>query len=603
MASAQAFTDAYITARAASDRSLEKSDLFTLHRTLMENMLHGYDVLPTAVHLTASTLALLAPEVAFVKMNLYVMPLGIDNGIPRLGSLDFLTSSKIQTQMALDHSHVETVRVGAALSTTTNAKVPKIDLCVMNPPFVRSVNSNLLFGSLPDERGRMQAELKRRVKTIGASATAGLGSVFIALADRHLERGGRMAFVLPATLATGEAWTPSRKLIADRYHLETVVSSHDAERPNFSENTHLSEILFIARKLKSGEKAGNTTYINLWRNPRTIYEAMSLANRITTKLEAAHANDGAVIAIRDLGGKAGEIISLSHPEGEENWIGTAFAQTQLLSIFAWLYKHKLLKIPGMSKEHPIPLCSLAALGDIGYDARDIYDAFEANLERDEWSPYPAFWNHDANKVVCLKQQPNANLIARTTALPGRKLKSADAVWSKAGDILIVSRLRTNTQKVLAVGFDAQLIGNTWWSFHAPSLSTSQKKVVLLWLNSTLGMLFYYSRRAITQGAWMQMKKPAWLSMPMLDVRVLKPEQLKMLTATYDRLCHEPLAPLSHLDSDPTRRQIDEALCKALDLPDLTPIRQLLAREPGLTAEEINPQMTQAGLEFGQDDEA
>ena len=83
MAAAQAFLDVYIRRRAASGRSLEAHDLSTLHKALMENMLHGYDVLPSAVHLTASTLALLAPEVAFRRMNLYVMPLGMDQAQAR----------------------------------------------------------------------------------------------------------------------------------------------------------------------------------------------------------------------------------------------------------------------------------------------------------------------------------------------------------------------------------------------------------------------------------------------------------------------------------------------------------------------------------------
>jgi hypothetical protein len=197
----------------------------------MENMLHGYDVLPSAVHLTASTLALLAPEVAFRKMNLYVMPLGMDQAQARLGSLDFLGGSELKTQMALDYTQMETVRTGASKTYLSDAKVPKLHLCVMNPPFVRSVGGNLLFGSLPDdERAKLQAELKRMVKTVGASATAGLGSVFVALADKYLEVGGRLAFVLPAALASGEAWGPTRKLIADKYHLETVVASHDADR-------------------------------------------------------------------------------------------------------------------------------------------------------------------------------------------------------------------------------------------------------------------------------------------------------------------------------------------------------------------------------------
>ena len=50
--------------------------------------------------------------------------------------------------------------------------------------------------------------------------------------------------------------------------------------PNFSENTDLSEILFIARKRAEKESPGRTAYISLWRNPRSIHEAFDLANRI-----------------------------------------------------------------------------------------------------------------------------------------------------------------------------------------------------------------------------------------------------------------------------------------------------------------------------------
>lgn len=197
MASAQAFTDEYIKAQARDNRPLEQADLSILHQTLMENMLHGYDVLPSAIHITASTLAMLAPEVAFVKMNLFVVPMGVDHNEAKLGSLDFLGTNEIKTQMALDYGHVESLRMGASSTQKTNAKVPTINLCVMNPPFVRSVGGNLLFGSLPDERGKMQAELKKRVSKVGANANAGLGSVFIAVADKHLARGGRLAFCNP----------------------------------------------------------------------------------------------------------------------------------------------------------------------------------------------------------------------------------------------------------------------------------------------------------------------------------------------------------------------------------------------------------------------
>ncbi|RWO21748.1 N-6 DNA methylase [Mesorhizobium sp.] len=124
MAAAQAVSDVYIRVRAEDGRTLDDKDLSTLHRAIMENMLHGYDVLPSAVHLTASTLAMLAPEVAFVKMNLFVMPMGMDHGQARLGSLDFLEDNEIKTQMALDYSHAETIQTGAAFTKAAKAKIP-----------------------------------------------------------------------------------------------------------------------------------------------------------------------------------------------------------------------------------------------------------------------------------------------------------------------------------------------------------------------------------------------------------------------------------------------------------------------------------------------
>ncbi|MGH6851365.1 MAG: N-6 DNA methylase [Methylocella sp.] len=592
MATAQALSDVYIRRRAEQNLTLDIKDMSTLHRALMENVLHGYDVLPSAVHLTASTLAMLAPEVAFVKMNLYVMPLGIDHGIPRLGSLDFLETDEIKTQMALDYSQSETIRTGASSSVIIKAKIPRLDLCVMNPPFVRSVYGNLLFGSLPDERGELQKELSRRTKELGISATAGLGAAFVSLADKRIKLGGRIAFVLPMSLATGEAWGQTRELIASRYHLEVVITSHDAARPNFSENTDLSEVLFVARRLRDKERVASTHYINLWRNPRSIHEALDLSDRVITQMQIAKIDDVGITTIRSPSGKLGEVVTLPAPQGDTNWIGALFAQTQLLRAYRILKEKNSLCLPESQTLCPIPLCRLSELAELGYDARDIFDAFAVNKTGDEWSPYPAFWDHDAKRVTSIAQTSNARLIARTKPLPGRQLKSAEAVWAKAGNILLVSRLRTNTQKVLAVGFSENIIGNTWWSLSCKGLQMRQRTALLLWFNSSISLLFYYGSRSVTQGAWMQMKKPAWASMPVLDVRVLSDEQLIAIAAAYDELASEQLEALANLDHDPNRRRIDDALSTVLGLPSLAPIRELLAREPGLTARDISPHQTQ-----------
>ena len=584
MASAQALSDAYIRRRADNDLPLEAKDMSTLHRTLMENVLHGYDVLPSAVHLTASTLAMLAPDVAFVRMGLFVMPLGMDHGIPKLGSLDFLTSDSVKTQMALDYSHIETIRTGAAFSQATTAELPRLDLCVMNPPFVRSVGGNLLFGSLPDERGRLQTELKRRVKQIGASATAGLGSVFVALADRWLKPKGRLAFVLPAALASGEAWADTRQLIASRYHLETVVSSHDAERFNFSENTDLSELLFIARKLKPKEKPGLTTYISLWRNPRSIHEAIDLANRIVQIHEPVTIKGSGITTISGPSGKLGEITSTPAASGEQNWTGALFAQTELLRV-CWALEKGELRIPGKRNAVPVPICRLDTIGALGPDRKRIHEGFKVTTE--DWTPYPAFWGHESAKVRTIEQAPNARLSVWLESPRGPNYGAH--LWERAGNILLVERLRSNTHRVIGVGFEKEVLGNTWWALKPNKLNRKQQEALLLWLNSSLSLLLVFGRRVITQGAWMQIKQPAWESMPVLDVRALSSKQLTTLSTHYHALSREGLEPLARLKTDPTRCQIDVAISSVLGIPDVAFIRELLDREPGLTALDIVPQ--------------
>jgi hypothetical protein len=93
--------------------------------------------------------------------------------------------------------------------------------------------------------------------------------VFVATANKHLADGGRLAFILPHALISGEAWARTRELIASQYHLEMVVVSYDPTRFNFSENTSISEVMFIARKRAKKDPEEKVRYIALSRNPRS----------------------------------------------------------------------------------------------------------------------------------------------------------------------------------------------------------------------------------------------------------------------------------------------------------------------------------------------
>ena len=124
-----------------------------------------------------------------------------------------------------------------------------------------------------------------------------------------------------------------------------------------------------------------------------------------------------------------------------------------------------------------------------------------------------------------------------------------------------------------------------------------QKALCLWLNSSFGVLSFFSRRVVTRSTFVGMKQPAWLSMPVLNVFDLSEGQRSALASSYDQLAEEALAPLAQLDTDPVRKKIDDALCAAFEWPSIAPIRQLLAREPGLSGRNIAPEPTRGRLDL------
>ncbi|MCX7967637.1 MAG: hypothetical protein N3B10_03990 [Armatimonadetes bacterium] len=569
-----------------------------LLKVLLEEGIWGMDVLQSAVHLTATALTLPIPEVTVKGMNLYALDLGVRGDEKRLGSLDLLRGTA-QVTVALRPVPVARAkgkRVTETRRQQVSLQLPEggFDLICMNPPFTRSTGGNLLFGSLqPKERKALQSELQRLIQSeqLLASATAGLASVFVALADRHLKENGRLALVLPKALLSGVEWERTRKLLMKRYVVEFVITSHDPHRWNFSDNTDLSEVLIVARKLAENERPKNnasskhnpclplddessmldkTVFVNLWRNPRNSTEAFFVAEPIR-RHEVPHIDKGAAhLWVGDE--KFGEAFALEWDEFRqlEHWLlPVAYAQRDLV--------RQLLSLRIQSN---LPLCPLKELGELGPQRRDVWDAFEPV---DAPPGYPAFWGHDASRMTTMKQEPNAYLLPLGVPRKGRPLRDAKLLWSRAGRVLVAERMRLNTQRLPAILMSEPVLSNVWWPFQLrEGLGDDAEKVIVLWLNSTMGIFNLVANRVETQGAWVTFKKPTLHSMPVLDVRKLTKRQRQKLVQAFDELADKPLLPLSQIADDPIRKAIDDAVCAAFGLPDLKPLRSALSREPVFT---------------------
>ena len=600
MAAAEALTNNYINAAIAADVPLE---LNRLHRALVEAVIHGYDVLASAIHLTASTLAMRMPESTFQKMNLISLPLGGKGH--SLGSLEFLRPPQAAMPGFTDVFGAikpgERV-TGRGAETVEIPRPPDLDLCVMNPPFTRSVGGNLLFGSSPKaERKKMQCELRRLLNAhdISASATAGLGAVFVAIGDRYLRCGGRIALVLPKALISGIAWGKTRDLLKQHYQVEYIIASQDPAQWNFSESTSLSEVLLIARKTALEEELpcppettqppnAQVIALNLWRNPQTAIEAAAIVRQLSAQTPPDVEHGQGAVALKIGAQKVGVALAFSWGtlRDRESWMLTcAFAQPDVTRVAYQLLQYQRLWIPGQAQHTSLPLTALQNLGALGPDRRDIYDGFELT---DVKTAYPTFWGHKATDVRTLAQTPNAYLTPLAEAKPGRPLRKATQLWPLAGKVLLGERLWLYTQHVVAVYLPRETLANVWWSFafHDASTNAVAEKILTLWLNSTIGLLILLASRDETRGAWVDFKKPSLAAMPVLNIPALTPDQRETLAATYDRLCEETLLPFPHMHTDATRAAIDAAFEQTLALPDLTVLRELLAQEPVICLQQL-----------------
>ena len=554
-----------------------------LHKAMVEQALHGYDVQLSAIHFAATSLAMLNPQIEFDRMNLYVMDYGAEEGKVSLGSLDFLGQDEVAVQFALspDIAPQGAERVSGegpqGVEAGVTAKLPELDLAIMNPPFTRSVGGNLLFGSLPkDERRKLQDELSKRLKSRQATATAGLGAAFVAAAAPKLRPGeGRIALVLPATVCTGPSWRQTRALIERDFNLNMVIVSHDPQRWNFSDSTDLSEALLIATRRSHQDEGSDqrTTFVNLWRNSPSVFEAGRIADAIAATTPAKFEESGSTLFTVD-GRHVGELLSMPRLRlNGGKWSGVQFARADLTRSAVRLLNDGELLVPG-SPAAPVKLCRLGELGEIGPDRRRLVDGFDRT---DSVTAHPMVEGHEAderNKMTC---SPNQYLSTLPNPRGGQKPGYGEHLWGMAGRLLVAERLWLNTARVVAMVADRAVLANVFWPVKTGN--DVWDKALAVWLNSNLGLLTLLARRTTTRAGWSAMKKADLARLPVLDTSQLTSGQLTALSELFDELADASFERLPAMVDCPTRSRLDDGLSEILDLPDLLPLRRLLASEP------------------------
>ena len=555
-----------------------------LHKAMVEEALHGYDVQLSAIHFAATSLAMLNPQIEFNSMNLYVMSLDATGDHVSLGSVDFLgvESAPVQHSISAEAFGIEVASAeqvtseGVQTAEGHTVRLPELDLAIMNPPYTRP--DKMLFGMKSSaERGKMQQELKNRLKKRRGSAVSGLGGAFVATAAPKLRQGhGRLALVLPVTLCTGSSWQQTRQLIERDFKLEMVIASHDPERWLFSDSTDLSELLLIATKRADGDidMEHRTTYVNLWRNPDAVIDARRTADTIARTLPAQIEEPGTELL--SVGGQhIGESISVPMSRfADRKWAGVQFSRVDLLRTALSLSEDGEVRLPGITKAGSIPICSLSDLGSIGPDRRRLIDGFDRT---DSVTAFPLVQGHDTDDRTTMSCMPNRYLSELATPRGGQKPGYGQHLWKMAGRLQIAERLRLDTIRVVAMCADQPVLSNVFWE--VKTANDKQDNALAVWLNSSLGLLTLMATRTTTEGGWVSIKKGDLGRMPVLDVRELSARQIADMSKLFDDLSDASFERLPGMVDCPTRSKLDNGLAEILDLPDLLPLRRLLASEP------------------------
>ena len=118
----------------------------------MEEVLYGCDVMPSAIHITGSTLSGAQPTVGYKESRLYNMPYGRQSdGTVAIGSLELLQSSSVMTLFNTSDPAMRTGSAGEETATRMLVDVPDdgFDLVIMNPPFTRNTTHEAAYSDAP----------------------------------------------------------------------------------------------------------------------------------------------------------------------------------------------------------------------------------------------------------------------------------------------------------------------------------------------------------------------------------------------------------------------------------------------------------------------
>ena len=376
----------------------------------------------------------------------------------------------------------------------------------------------------------------RRTDAVFGHGNAGLASNFMDLGHRKLREGGVLALVLPFAFIQGRSWGNARQYLASAYrdlHIVSLATQGSSERA-FSADTGMAECLVVATKRKAKEAAGGrerTLFSNLSARPRSLLEASEMAKG--TRRNRLH----------------GDILDA----------GLAGVRSHGVIEAARSLSTGQLRLPP-STARPLAIVALGEVASRGVVHRDINGTsprgpFDVQpIQPGEVPTYTVLWAHSADAERGLVVRPDRSAIPR----PGDE-ERASALWSRTASRLHTSLdFRVNSQSLsMCLTPNASLGGRAW-----PNVIPNEPEheiPLLLWANTTLGLILFWWRGTRQQLGRANMTISALASLPVLDPRALTHGQIKRLRTVLEDFEDKRFLPANEAYRDEARKALDHAV--------------------------------------------
>jgi hypothetical protein len=477
------------------------------------------------------------------------MAYGIDGGGTHIGALDLLDSEHSYSLFATGESVGGTETASRSAHSVTVAD-RSCDLVIMNPPFTRPTNHEAGHAAIPvpsfagfstshDEQQAMGRKLKRAASLFG-SGNAGLASNFMDLGHGKLKDGGVLALVIPFAFVRGKSWKGAREALQAHYrdlHVTSIAAAGSTARA-FSADTGMAECLVVATK-RGGGKSG-AAYSNLEARPSSLLEAA-----VAAKKAGQQSVRGDILDAGAAGVRSASVIEAARALGAGD-----------------------LRLPQSPAAARLPVVTLGTVAKRGLVHRDINGDFTNRdgtglargpfvvraIRSGEVPTYPMLWAHAAERERRFVVQPDSCGDPR----PDDEARAIER-WHSAASRLHANRdFRLNSQSLAMCLTPEKCLGGTAW----PNIVAGDEQheiPLLLWCNSTLGLLLYWWKGTRQQAGRSRMTITAIPDLPVLDPRALTDQQLDHCRQIFGDLRERDFLPANEAYRDETRKALDREL--------------------------------------------